>query len=121
MDVHISLTLAARDEILTMFRFFYGGSNAKQEATQTLPLIDSSDTAEDTALVSTSVILADPDNLDKLAIQFASAIPGGVFSMAQLIGYLLGYKDDPADAVSHVSELVGQHKSEALSEPLPSD
>ncbi|KAG0248773.1 hypothetical protein BG011_009927 [Mortierella polycephala] len=43
---------------------------------------------------------------EMLAAQFAKAIPDQVFSIAQLQGFLMGYKKTPELAVKHVEEFV---------------
>ncbi|KAF9942677.1 hypothetical protein BGZ67_000491 [Mortierella alpina] len=52
---------------------------------------------------------------EELAVQFASAIPDQTFSIAQLQGFLMGYKKTPEMAVSHVHEFVRQAGSAEVS------
>ncbi|KAF9957827.1 hypothetical protein BGZ72_001295 [Mortierella alpina] len=52
---------------------------------------------------------------EELAVQFASAIPDQTFSIAQLQGFLMGYKKTPEVAVSHVHEFVRQAGSAEVS------
>ncbi|RDH26389.1 P-loop containing nucleoside triphosphate hydrolase protein [Aspergillus welwitschiae] len=50
----------------------------------------------------------EPNDLDRLANQFASNIPPGWFSPASLEGYLLRHKNDPVSAACSVKEWVDQ-------------
>ncbi|KAF9571241.1 hypothetical protein EC968_000837 [Mortierella alpina] len=52
---------------------------------------------------------------EELAAQFASAVPDRTFSIAQLQGFLMGYKKAPEMAVSHVHEFVRQAGSAEVS------
>ncbi|CAO3573592.1 unnamed protein product [Mortierella alpina] len=52
---------------------------------------------------------------EELAAQFASAIPDQTFSIAQLQGFLMGYKKTPEMAASHVHEFVRQAGSADVS------
>ncbi|KAG0212169.1 hypothetical protein BGX28_006715 [Mortierella sp. GBA30] len=52
---------------------------------------------------------------EKLAAQFANAIPDQTFSIAQLQGFLMGYKKTPELAVEHVREFVRQAGSAEVS------
>ncbi|KAF9956164.1 hypothetical protein BGZ70_010023 [Mortierella alpina] len=52
---------------------------------------------------------------EELAAQFASAIPDQTFSIAQLQGFLMGYKKTPEMAASHVHEFVRQAGSAEVS------
>ncbi|KAF9283066.1 hypothetical protein BGZ68_005586 [Mortierella alpina] len=52
---------------------------------------------------------------EELAAQFASAVPDQTFSIAQLQGFLMGYKKTPEMAVSHVHEFVRQAGSAEVS------
>nr|GAT56965.1 mitochondrial chaperone BCS1 [Mycena chlorophos] len=44
--------------------------------------------------------------VEQLALEFAAAIPQDAYSVAQIQGYLLGYKKDPFGAVAHVAAWV---------------
>ncbi|KAI1319520.1 hypothetical protein EDD11_003790 [Mortierella claussenii] len=55
------------------------------------------------------------EETEQLAAQFAQAIPDQMFSIAQLQGFLMGYKKTPELAVEHVDEFVRQAGSAEVS------
>ncbi|KAG8701447.1 hypothetical protein FRC11_012164, partial [Ceratobasidium sp. 423] len=56
--------------------------------------------------------------LDKHAEEFASAVPTGKLSVAQLQGYLMRYKGEPEQAAKYVGNWVGEALAEQSTQPL---
>ncbi|KAJ7148085.1 P-loop containing nucleoside triphosphate hydrolase protein [Mycena crocata] len=95
IDVKIKYSLATKEQLENVFDWFYPLDNmpASREAlglsTSTEPWAD-----------------VDMSETQNLARQFAAAIPESKFSIAQLQGYVLGWKNNPMGAVQGIAAWV---------------
>ncbi|KAF7308268.1 Mitochondrial chaperone BCS1 [Mycena chlorophos] len=94
IDVKIRYSLATTEQLKDAFHRFYPCSS------DSLAGADKS-----TSGAHTQPKLARSE-VEHLALEFAAAIPQDMFSVAQIQGYLLGYKKDPFGAVANVSAWV---------------
>ncbi|KAJ7148087.1 P-loop containing nucleoside triphosphate hydrolase protein [Mycena crocata] len=98
IDVKIKYSLATKEQMENVFHWFYP-TNSKptlEEGTSSLPRSD--------------VSISETQNL---ASEFATAIPESKYSIAQLQGYLLGWKNNPTGAVQGISAWVTEREAEA--------
>ncbi|KAG0231990.1 hypothetical protein BGX31_005309 [Mortierella sp. GBA43] len=117
IDVRIHFGKATRDQAQELFIKFYPhlqtidvSENPTQNATETL---DSSSVIKVPQSLASTFPLSQMDGTrltaketEELAASFAQAIPDQEFSIAQLQGYLMGYKKSPELAVKHIDEFV---------------
>jgi hypothetical protein len=90
----IKYSLAVTEQLKNVFHRFYPASNfAKPGGIKGDPLTAS--------------------EIDDLAHQFATAVPHSKYSIAQLKGYLLGWKNDPKGAVEGISAWISEQELEA--------
>ncbi|KAL2189173.1 P-loop containing nucleoside triphosphate hydrolase protein [Thermothelomyces heterothallicus CBS 203.75] len=61
---------------------------------------------EDGAVPTNRAVQLSQDQLKKLAVDFSKCIPDGVFTPAQVQGYLLDHKDSPVNAAAKAKEWV---------------
>jgi chaperone BCS1 len=59
--------------------------------------------------------------LEDLARQFAAAVPHSKYSIAQLQGYLLGWKNDPRGAVRGIPIWIAQQEGERIQSTEPGE
>ncbi|KAF9920952.1 hypothetical protein FBU30_009064 [Linnemannia zychae] len=65
--------------------------------------------------LSSSKPIPSKQEIERMAFEFAQVIPDQQFSIAQLQGFLMGYKKTPELAIKHVSEFVRQAGSAEVS------
>ncbi|KAJ6592399.1 P-loop containing nucleoside triphosphate hydrolase protein [Mycena capillaripes] len=90
MDVKIEYGLATTEQIAQVFMVFF-------------PAVDEDATAAQSYT---------PDDLERYATEFAAAIPPEKYSIAQIQGYLLTKKHDPAGAVQGAGDWVVAQQTE---------
>jgi chaperone BCS1 len=74
-----------------------------------------SPTTVSSSIPSTSKPGRTQEEIERMATQFSKVIPDQQFSIAQLQGFLMGYKKTPELAVKHVDEFVRQAGSAEVS------
>ncbi|RDB18320.1 Mitochondrial chaperone BCS1 [Hypsizygus marmoreus] len=97
IDKKIQYKFATQSQASALFRRFFGRS-------PTLPTIDSSSDEKTAALP--------PSSIGAQAQTFASSVPEHEFSTAELQGFLLRHKKDPAGAVACIGAWVSQELTE---------
>ncbi|KAJ7908697.1 P-loop containing nucleoside triphosphate hydrolase protein, partial [Mycena leptocephala] len=93
IDLKIKYSLATTEQLKNVFHRFYPVSNSAKPGR----------------------IKGDPltaAEVDDLAHQFATAVPHSKYSIAQLQGYLLGWKNDPKGAVQGISAWIAERELE---------
>ncbi|KAJ7064329.1 P-loop containing nucleoside triphosphate hydrolase protein [Mycena amicta] len=91
IDMQIKYSLSTSEQLKDVFHRFYPASSGDAD-TVDIPKIIFKATSDITA-----------SDVDRLAEEFAAAIPQSKYSIAQIQGYLLGYKHDPVGAVEHIA------------------
>ncbi|KAJ7155033.1 P-loop containing nucleoside triphosphate hydrolase protein [Mycena filopes] len=102
IDVQIKYGLAVPEQLENVFHRFYPAENATNPAHPW--------SAKGTG--------ATTEEIHDMAREFAAAIPESKYSIAQLQGYLLGFKNDPKGAVQGITAWVADREREAK-EPKP--
>ncbi|KAF8217476.1 P-loop containing nucleoside triphosphate hydrolase protein [Mycena galopus ATCC 62051] len=96
IDMKIRYNLATSEQLENVFHRFYPGKD---------------DPATLSGIPSGSLAASD---IEELARQFAVAFPQKKYSIAQLQGYLLGWKNDPRGAVQGIPNWIEQQETEAM-------
>lgn len=106
MDRHIEFRLGSRYQVTEMFRRFYSSpiSGSLPPCPESpIPLYRDEDPDQQKVL--------QPASLDDQAREFASLVPERFISMAELQGYLMLHRGDPASAISSVHEFIADKRS----------
>ncbi|KAF8217472.1 P-loop containing nucleoside triphosphate hydrolase protein [Mycena galopus ATCC 62051] len=96
IDMKIRYKLATNEQLENVFHRFYPGND---------------DVANPFGLKSGGLT---PLEISELAQKFAAAIPQSKYSIAQLQGYLVGWKNDPQGAVQGIPTWIAQQEMEAM-------
>ncbi|KAK7059902.1 p-loop containing nucleoside triphosphate hydrolase protein [Favolaschia claudopus] len=96
IDMKIKYSLAKTEQLENVFHRFY-------------PVQE--DLSKPVGVKSGDVVTTE---IEKLAQKFASTVPHSRFSIAQVQGYLLGWKNDPLGAVENVPEWIAQQEAETM-------
>ncbi|KAF7348721.1 p-loop containing nucleoside triphosphate hydrolase protein [Mycena venus] len=95
IDMKIKYSLAMGEQLENVFNRFYPVNN---------------DAANPPGIKSGLTV----SEIEGLARQFAAAVPHSKYSIAQLQGYLLGWKNDPKGAVQGIPSWIAQQEIEAM-------
>ncbi|KAF2272632.1 BCS1-like ATPase-like protein [Westerdykella ornata] len=106
VDLQIKFTLATSDQIRDIFiRMYSTERDAKAPHSRSGSKSSSNPDAEFLEMLSQAPILniVEPEKLKFMAEEFADALPAGVFSPAEIQGFLLMRKKDPRRALEEVA------------------
>jgi chaperone BCS1 len=108
VDMKIEFTLANKQQIRELFIWMYRADtkidNRALKMSDILPKMRSNTSdAETEKLMRERKPPSEDANLLQLADEFVDAVPGEIFSPAQLQGFLLTRKNDPAKAVADIA------------------
>ncbi|KAF9206760.1 hypothetical protein BGZ59_011502 [Podila verticillata] len=126
VDVRAKFGKATQSQAQELFIKFFPQSPAKEPSLVVKKKETDEDVSEKAALEEKELLLEDTktaqefampskQETEKLAAAFAKQVPDQAFSIAQLQGFLMGYKKTPRLAVKHVNEFVLQAGSAEVS------
>jgi mitochondrial chaperone BCS1 len=116
VDLQVQFTLATHEQIRDIFQRMYSteldvikptvAATTKKALRPSSPTATKDSNAEFLALLSKKTVLdfVEPEKLKEMADQFASLLPAGKFSPAEIQGFLLTRKKEPRRALEEVEK-----------------